>query len=182
MRVLGHLRAVKDPLLVASAARRVRADARLWVEHIGDSLDAALGAEARRESLLGGRWRWLGPRSRHEALRAIASAHLLVLPSRSEGGPAVLAEALMASTPILATRTEGALGMLGADHPGLFEPGDAAELARLLERAEFEPGFLGRLTAAGDARRPLFERAREVEAWRQLLLRLELAPRVGRRS
>ncbi len=182
MRVVGHLRAVKDPLLAARAGRLVRADSRLVIEHLGDSLDAALAAEARRESESGGRWRWLGPCSRLETLRAIASAHLLVLPSRSEGGPGALAEALMASTPILATRTDGALGMLGADHPGLFEPGDATGLARLLEQAEFDPRFLTGLTIAGATRRPLFERAREVAAWRELLARLELEPRAGRRS
>ena len=152
------------------------------IEHLGDSLDAALAAEARRENESAGRWRWLGPRSRTATLRAIASAHVLVLPSRSEGGPGVLAEALMASTPILATRTDGALGMLGADHPGLFDPGDAIGLARLLERAEFDPRFLAGLTIAGATRRPLFERAREVAAWRDLLERLELSPTAGRRS
>lgn len=94
----------------------------------------------------------------------------------------MLAEALMASTPILSTRTEGAVGMLGAEHPGLFEPGDATGLARLLERAEFEPEFLGALSTAGDVRRPLFERTREVDAWRTLLVRLGLDPRAGRRS
>lgn len=176
------MRAVKDPLLPARAARLVRADSRLAVEHLGASLDAELAAEARRESESGARWSWLGPGSRLATLRAIASAHLLVLPSRSEGGPGVLAEALMASTPILATRTDGAVGMLGADHPGLFEPGDAPALARQLERAEFEPDFLRQLTAAGDARRPLFERALEVAAWRDLLVRLELLPTAGRRS
>ena len=160
----------------------MRVDSRLVIEHLGDSLDAALAAEARRENESAGRWRWLGPRSRTATLRAIASAHVLVLPSRSEGGPGVLAEALMASTPILATRTDGAVGMLGADYPGLFDPGDAIGLARLLERAEFDPRFLAGLTIAGATRRPLFERAREVAAWRELLAQLELDPTAGRRS
>ena len=160
----------------------MRVDSRLVIEHLGDSLDAALAEEARRESESKGRWRWVGPRSRTATLHAIASAHVLVLPSRSEGGPGVLAEALMASTPILATRTDGAVGMLGADYPGLFDPGDAIGLARLLERAEFDPRFLAGLTIAGATRRPLFERAREVAAWRDLLERLELSPTAGRRS
>lgn len=160
----------------------MRADARLRIEHLGNSLDEQLASEAHRESALGGRWRWLGSRSRRATLHAIASAHVLVLPSRSEGGPGVLAEALMASTPILSTRTDGAVGMLGAGHPGLFEPGDAVALARLLERAEFEPEFPRALSAAGEARRPLFERTREVDAWRALLARLGLDPTAGRRS
>ncbi|NUP97499.1 MAG: glycosyltransferase [Planctomycetaceae bacterium] len=169
MRVVGHLRPVKDPLLVAQAARLLPATSRLRVEHIGDSLDDALARSAREEMRTNSRWKWLGSRSRLETLRAIASAHLLVLSSRSEGGPGVVAEAVMASTPVLATRIDGVLGMLGAAHSGLFDVGDAAGLARLLERAETDESFLRELVRAGDASRPSFERERELAAWHDLL-------------
>ena len=147
----------------------VPASSRLRVEHIGDSLDASVALAARQEELRNPRWRWLGPRSRLDTLRAIASSHVVVLSSRSEGGPGVVAEAVMASTPVLATRIDGVLGMLGPDHPGLFDAGDAAGLARLLERAETDEAFLRELVRAGDACRPRFERARELAAWRELL-------------
>lgn len=169
MRVVGHLRPVKDPLLVARAARLVPANSRLRVEHIGDSLDAALTLAAREEERTNPRWRWLGPSSRLATLHAIASAHLLVLSSRSEGGPGVVAEAVMASTPVLATRIDGVLGMLGPAHPGLFDVGDAEGLARLLTRAETDESFLRELVRAGDTCRPSFERARELAGWRDLL-------------
>lgn len=169
MRVVGHLRPVKDPLLVARAARLLPPSSRLRVEHIGDTLDDSLALAAREEERTNARWRWLGARTRLATLRAIASAHLIVLPSRSEGGPGVIAEAVMASTPVLATRIDGVLGMLGPDHPGLFEPGDVAGLARRLERAESDAAFLAELVRSGDACRPRFERAQEVGAWRALL-------------
>ncbi len=142
---------------------------RLRVEHIGDSLDETLSRAAREEERSNARWRWLGARTRLETLRAIASAHLLVLPSRSEGGPGVVAEAVMASTPVLATRIDGVLGMLGPEHPGLFEVGDVTGLARLLERCETDESFLRELVRSGNACRPRFERVRELEAWRKLL-------------
>lgn len=155
------------------------ASSRLRVEHIGDSLDETLSRAAREEERSNARWRWLGARTRLETLRAIASAHLLVLPSRSEGGPGVIAESVMASTPVLATRIDGVLGMLGPDHPGLFEPGDVAGLARLLERAELDAAFLRELARAGDACRPRFERAHELAAWSALLR--EIPPREWQR-
>lgn len=75
----------------------------------------------------------------------------------------------MASTPVLATRIDGVLGMLGPDHPGLFDAGDATGLARLLERAETDETFLSELVRAGDACRPRFERVHELAGWRELL-------------
>lgn len=172
MRAIGHLRPVKDPLLIARAARGLPANSRLRVEHIGDSLDETLANAARAEERANPRWRWLGARSRPETLRSIAGAHLLVLTSRSEGGPGVVAEAVMASTPLLATRIDGVVGMLGPKHPGLFDVGDVAGLARLLTRAETDASFLGELTSAGEACRPSFERARELAEWRALLAEL----------
>ena len=177
MRAVGHLRPVKDPLLLARAVRELPAGSRLRVEHIGDSLDEALAAAAREEMGTNPRWSWLGARSRLETLRAIASAHLLVLPSRSEGGPGVVAEAVMASTPVLATRVDGVVGMLGPSYPGLFDVGDAAGLTRLLARAETDAAFLQELTLAGGDCRPRFERVRELAEWRALLAEVRVRSR-----
>lgn len=172
VRVVGHLRAVKDPFLAACAVRGLPRDSIVRVEHIGACLEPELGERARDEERSNPRWRWLGALSRRETLRRIASAHLLVSTSRSEGGPSVLAEALLASTPILSTRTDGALGMLGADHPGFFDVGDVGALQRLLRAAESDAGFVSKLQAAGDRRREAFSRERERAALRDLLASL----------
>lgn len=173
--MVGHLRPVKDPLLAAAAARLAPAGSRLRIEHIGAALDPALERAARLESEANPRWRWLGPLSRRETLRAIGSAHVLLITSRSEGGSNVVAEAVMAGTPVLSTRIEGTLGMLGPDYPGYFPVGNAAALASALARLENEPALLAELTARCAALRPRFERAREREAWRALLAELQLA-------
>jgi glycosyltransferase involved in cell wall biosynthesis len=71
--------------------------------------------------------------------------------------------------PVLASRIDGNVGLLGADYPGYFPVGDTPALARLLQRLEREPLFVARLGKALAQRAPLFRPAREVTAWRRLL-------------
>jgi len=41
----------------------------------------------------------------------------------------VIIEALASGTPVLASRIDGNLGLLGDDYAGVFEPGEATGLA-----------------------------------------------------
>ena len=61
--------------------------------------------------------------------------------------------------PVLASDIDGNIGMLGADYDGYFPLGDAAALARLIERAATDAGFSARLRRQCAARAPLFEPA-----------------------
>jgi predicted dehydrogenase/glycosyltransferase involved in cell wall biosynthesis len=65
----------------------------------------------------------------------LAAADLLVLPSRFEGLPLVVLEAMAVGLPVVATRIGGTLEALGDGHGYLCEAGDARDLARCLERA-----------------------------------------------
>ena len=86
-----------------------------------------------------------------------------------EGGANVVSEAVVAGVPVIASRIDGNVGLLGDAYDGYFPARDTAALAAILDRAEREPGFLDRPGAQGRARKPLFAPEREREAWRRLL-------------
>jgi putative glycosyltransferase (TIGR04348 family) len=171
--VLAHLRAVKDPLLPARAARRLRPGSRIAVRLAGRALDPALAAEALAEEAANPRFRMLGELAHADALARLAGASALALPSRTEGGANALGEAAVARVPILAARNAGAVGLLGDDHPGLFPVGDAAALAALFERFEADEPFRAELRARSTALAPRFDPARERAAWRTLFAELD---------
>jgi len=72
-----------------------------------------------------------GPCTRHQTAAYIASARLLVLPSRSEAMPVVLTEAMAAATPFVSTAIEGIVDLANGDQP-LVSPNDPAALAAAL--------------------------------------------------
>jgi putative glycosyltransferase (TIGR04348 family) len=167
--VLSGLRAVKDPLRAALAARRLPAQSRIRLTHVGPARDERLAARARAEAARNPRYAWHGAVAHRAARRLLARSRATVLSSRSEGGANVVAEAVAAGVPILASRIEGTVGQLGARYPGYFEVGDTAGLARLMARTESDASFRRRLQAALHAVAPRFRPASERAAWRRLL-------------
>jgi len=106
------------------------------------------------------RYRWLGALPHGATRRRIQAAHVLVHPSRLEGGAHVVIEALRSGTPVLASRIDGNLGLLGADYAGVFEAGDAQGLAHLLltcRTAQNKSGLMAHLSHQCALRAPLFE-------------------------
>jgi putative glycosyltransferase (TIGR04348 family) len=164
-----HLRDVKDPFLAARAATRLPDDSRVEIVHLGAALEPAFTAQAERTARDNPRWTWLGAVPRAEVLELVARARVFLQTSRDEGGANALSEALAQSTPVLATRVPGNVGVLGAGHLGLFRAGDERELASLLERCERDEGFLDDLRAASRALRAQVAPRRECEAWSKLL-------------
>jgi dimethylhistidine N-methyltransferase len=172
--VVGHLREVKDPLRAALAARLLPARSKLRILHAGEALSPEMQLAAEREQAGNPRYRWLGPLGHDEARALIAGTKLHVLTSRSEGGANVVSEALAAGVPVISSRIDGSLGILGDAYPGYFEPGDERELARLLERAESDAEFLAALTRWCRNLAPLVAPEREREALGRLID--EIAP------
>lgn len=173
---IAHLRDVKDPLLAARAARLLPDDSIARIVHVGAAHDESWRERAHAaERDARGRWSWIGERRRSQALSLLAGAQLLVLTSRAEGGANVVTEAIAAGVPVISTRIEGSLGILGDDYPGYCAVGDADDLARAISRCEREPGFLDELRRRVVALQPLIAPERERASWRELLAEMELS-------
>lgn len=170
--VIGHLRHVKDPMRAALAARRLPASSRMRIVHYGAAESPRWAAAAKAEMARNPRYVWRGDRPRAEVGRLLGRARAMVLSSRSEGGANVISEAVAAKVPILASRIDGSVGLLGRDYPGYFPVGDTAALARLLHRVESDPPYLSRLQRAIARRALLFRPAREKAAWKKLIREL----------
>ena len=146
--VAGHLRDEKNPQLVWRLVRDWPPQVPLRLIHIGAALQPALGNQARQVERERPLYHWRGARPRSALRRRVASAHLLLHPSHMEGGSLAIIEALMAHTPVIASRVAGNVGLLGASYPGLFDADDAAAAAALIERAGRDARFAARLARA----------------------------------
>ncbi|MBX9943166.1 MAG: TIGR04348 family glycosyltransferase [Reyranella sp.] len=172
--VIGHLRDVKDPLRAAEAARLLPATSRVRIEQVGRAYTPAWAARARAEMKTNPRYLWRDDVPGAAVRRLLARSHAMVISSLSEGGANVISEAAVAGVPVLASRIDGNVGLLGADYPGYFPVGNTEALARLLKRLEGDPHFVTRLDQALARRAPLFRPEREIAAWRRLLAGLRV--------
>jgi putative glycosyltransferase (TIGR04348 family) len=155
--MVGHLRSEKSPETYFAAARALAHRHDIVLDHIGAPLDAELGELARQLAAEVLTYRYLGEQTHEQTRTQIARAHVLVHPSRMEGGAHVVMEAVMSGTPVLASRIEGNVGMLGTGYDGYFPTGDAHALANMLLRCKNEPQFLDHLNKQCALRTPLFE-------------------------
>ena len=164
--VVGHLREEKDPATLLAAAVLLRPEEGILIDHIGAALDPALAESATRTAAQCPHYRWLGPLPHERVRERIQRAHLLVHPSRMEGGAHVVMEAVRSGTPVLASDIDGNVGMLGEGYRGYFPVGDADALVaalRALRRSQLAPSrlTLADLQAQCTARAPLFDPASE---------------------
>ena len=164
--MVGHLREEKSPQTYFDAALHLQEQGDILLDHIGGGLDPDLAQRAQALMRQQPRYRWLGALP-HAATRArIQAAHVLVHASRMEGGAHVVTEAVTSGTPVLASRIDGNVGLLGPDYQGFFDWGDAKALAALLLQCRRDPAMLPALQAQCLARAALFHPDRE----RQILL------------
>ncbi len=82
----------------------------------------------------------------------MSSADLFVLPSKFEGLPLAVLEAMSLGLPVVATNIGGNIEALGLDHPYLAESGNAASLAHVLIEALNDPKRAEAIGQAGAAR------------------------------
>lgn len=174
--MVGHLREEKDPQTYFRAATRLAGRSDILLDHVGAALDPALGAEAAALVARLPSYRWLGSLPHGVVRGRIQAAHVLVHASRMEGGAHVVIEAVRGGTPVLASRIDGNVGLLGPGYGGYFEPGDDAGLATLLARARDDPAMLPALHRQVAQRAPLFAPEAERASLQQLVGRLLADP------
>ena len=176
--VVGHLRDEKDPLTVMRAARLLAAVAAPpAIVHVGAALDASLGDEAQATMAACPAYRWVGAIAHGATRRTIARARSLVHASRMEGGANGVIEAVRSGVPVLASRIDGNVGLLGIGYDGYFPVGDAAALAALMRRFCDDDAFADHLRAQCALREPMFVPAVERRAVRLLVSDLAAAAR-----
>ena len=158
---VGHLREEKDPMTPLYAWERVPQGLPVHLTLVGGALDGALAAAVRALQAREPRVRWLGARPHGWTRQAIKRAHLLIVPSRMEGGANVIVEAVTCGTPVLASRVPGNVGMLGREYPGYFPLGDPSRLTQLVLRCRGDARFYRSLAQGCRARRALFAPSRE---------------------
>jgi putative glycosyltransferase (TIGR04348 family) len=175
--VVGHLRNEKSPQTVFEIAQALSADDGIRITHLGAALDPALGEAAKATAQHHPHYRWLGPVTHAQARQHIQRAHVLLHPSRMEGGAHVIMEAITSGTVVLASRIPGNIGMLGAHYSGFFPWGDAAEACHLLHQCRQSLGMdfntphnlMAQLTAQCQQRAYLFAPATEAAALQALV-------------
>ncbi|MEY2619595.1 MAG: hypothetical protein RL522_2597 [Pseudomonadota bacterium] len=173
--MVGHLRAVKSPQTLMQAARLLAHRTDIRIDHIGDALEADWAPQALATQAEAPGYRWLGGLPHERTRQAIQRAHVLVHTSAMEGGAHVIMEAVRSGTPVLASRVDGNIGMLGDDYAGYFDHGDAGQLARLLAQCRDDDahapagGLLAHLRAQCELRASLFTPEAERAGLLQLL-------------
>ena len=167
--IVGHLRDEKNPQLVWAVAAQLPPDARIRLWHAGAARQPGLASDARRVMRTHAHYHWLGDLPRAQARQLMRRCHLLLHPSRMEGGAQAVIEAVTAHTPVLASRIDGNVGLLGRDYPAYFDDDDADQAAALLLSAAAEPRLLARWTRAADKAARQFDPALEARRVRALV-------------
>ncbi|MFZ9243563.1 MAG: glycosyltransferase [Burkholderiaceae bacterium] len=140
--ISGHVRSEKDPLTGLAGFAQAFPSACLadgsptHLTHVGGARDpsAVEALVAAANQMPSGSITLMGARPHDQAVGLMRQHHCLVQPSRMEGGALVISEAAAHRLPVLASRIDGHLGLLGEDYPGYFQVGSPTDLAVLMRR------------------------------------------------
>ena len=167
--ILAHLREVKDPLMCARAARLLPETSRIAVHHGGAAHDESWERDALTEMSTNRRYHWHRELAPTAALELMATANVVACTSVHEGGANVVTEAIAMGVPIVGTRIDGNVGLVGDDYPALVPVGDATAMADLLTMLETTQGAMADIGQRIERLKPITEVAAEREAWGRVL-------------
>jgi len=147
---LGRLSPEKGQAVLLEALARLAVEPPVRLLLVGDG--PARSVLERRASApeLAGRVHFLG--WRQDPWRCLGAGDLFALPSRTEGLPLALLEAMASGLPPVASRVGAVPALLEDDHGILVTPGDPAELAEALRSLIEDASRRARMGAAAQTR------------------------------
>ncbi|NNE92696.1 MAG: TIGR04348 family glycosyltransferase [Verrucomicrobiales bacterium] len=172
--VIGHLRDVKDPMRAAKAARLLPEPSKIRVLHAGGILEEKFAEQVKREEEENSRYRYLGELEPEAVTDLAARCRAMVISSISEGGARVAGEAIVNRTPVISSKIDGVIGLIGSeDYPGFFPVGDTRALADLMHRFETDASFRRELQGWAEKLAPKFDPKTEMQLLQNLIEGLE---------
>ena len=170
--VVSHLREIKDPMRTALAARTLPNQSRIRVTHLGMAHDGISAARANREMKQNSRYVWKGEVAGWQVRQELKHSHLMVISSRAEGGANVISEAVVAGVPVIASKIDGNVGLLGNNYSGYYPVGNTKELRKVILKAETDNAFFQSLTKQCNYIKSKFTIEREQNSWRKLIKKI----------
>ena len=177
---LGRLHPQKNPLILAEILKRLE-PLRPSLGIIGSGeLEPELRAQIQASGLQG-QVTFLGERSHQEALRLLACARIMVLPSRWEGLPVSVLEAMHRGIAVVASDVPGTDELVVDGETGfLVPPANAAGYADRIVRLLSDNGARRRMgTRALSRARALFSHQSQLDSHIALYERVQLAAAKG---
>ena len=164
---VGHLRSVKQPFMSVEALQLI--DAPISLRLLGGEVSPGLGDVAREWQDAEDRFQWLGRVSYEKTLQWIQKSKVTINTSLIEGGANSVGESIVLGVPVLASKIEGNVGMLGEEYAGYFSVEDKQRLADLMQRVRTDESFLQTLRDQVSARSKKFSRDNEMKDWMSIL-------------
>ncbi len=165
--IASHLRAVKQPFLVADSLGLLTNSVR--VKLMGSEIDPESAELAQKFNQQDPRFEWLGEQTYPQALRWMKRSIATINTSLAEGGANSVGESIALGRPVLASKIEGNIGMLGEDYDGYFAADSPSELAKLMKKICHESSYQVHLEKQVLKQSAKYSRENERKGWLALL-------------
>lgn len=181
---VGNLNQVKGLDVLLRAFARLREDGRLAAQLtiVGEGQERRALQELAARLRVAEKVTFAGHLDAEGVREALRNASVLAMPSRSEGMPLALLEAMAVGLPIVATRVGAIPEVLTPDCGALVFPDEPEQLAAALAKFLDEPGIAAAAGAAARRRARAFSASRLTEAYAEVFAAVlgSRAPAIGR--
>jgi glycosyltransferase involved in cell wall biosynthesis len=146
---VGRIKYLKGLDVLFDALSKFKETSQIFLLIIGDGPDRKALVERSLRGILKDRVVWCGQKKNDELPQWYAAADAFVLPSRREGTPTVILEAMASGTPIVASKVGGIPEVISDGVNGLlFEPEKSEQLKACLEKILYDPSLRQRLAVS----------------------------------